>query len=64
MPKMKTKASAKKRFKISASGKIRRKHAYKSHNLACKSKRQKRCLTGFSNVKKCDEKNIKLTLVM
>ena len=64
MPKMKTKASAKKRFKISASGKIRRKHAYKSHKLACKSKRQKRNLSGFSNVKDCDLKNIKLTLAM
>jgi len=33
MPKLKTKSSAKKRFKLTASGKIKRKHAFKSHNL-------------------------------
>jgi len=31
MPKMKTKSSAKKRFKLTGSGKIKRKHAFKSH---------------------------------
>ena len=38
MPKMKTKSSAKKRFKITGSGKIKRKHAFKSHILTKKSK--------------------------
>ena len=33
MPKMKTKSSAKKRFTITGSGKIKRKHAFKSHIL-------------------------------
>ena len=33
MPKMKTKSSAKKRFKLTGSGKIKRKHAFKSHIL-------------------------------
>ena len=62
MPKVKTKGGAKKRFKISGSGKIRRKHAYKSHKLGHKSTRQKRVLSNFASVKKCDESNIKETL--
>lgn len=45
MPKMKTKSSAKKRFRISGSGKIKRKHAYKSHILTKKSKKRKRKLS-------------------
>ena len=36
MPKMKTKSSAKKRFKLTGSGKIKRKHAFKSHILTKK----------------------------
>jgi len=45
MPKMKTKAGAKKRFKLTASGKVKRKHAFKSHILTKKSKKRKRNLT-------------------
>jgi len=45
MPKMKTKSSAKKRFTITGSGKIKRKHAYKSHILTKKSKKRKLKLT-------------------
>jgi len=41
MPKMKTKSSAKKRFKITGSGKIKRKHAFKSHILTKKIKEKK-----------------------
>ena len=41
MPKMKTKSSAKKRFKITGSGKIKRKHAFKSHILTKKTTKQK-----------------------
>ena len=61
---MKTKCSAKKRFKITASGKIRRKHAYKSHNLACKSKKQKRNLSKFSTIARSDETNVKMALAL
>jgi len=39
MPKMKTKSSAKKRFKVTGSGKIKRKHAFKSHILTKKTKK-------------------------
>ena len=41
MPKQKTKSSAKKRFKLTGTGKIKRKHAFKSHILTKKSKKTK-----------------------
>lgn len=59
MPKMKTKSGAKKRFGITGSGKIKRKHAYKSHILTKKTKKQKRNLRYFSLVDKADVKNVK-----
>jgi large subunit ribosomal protein L35 len=64
MPKMKTKSGAKKRFTLTASGRIKRKHAYKSHILTKKSKKRKRNLTKTSLVHKSDEKNIKRMLAM
>ena len=62
MPKMKTNPGAKKRFSLTGSGKIKRKHAYKSHILTKKSTKRKRNLTYFGVVDKADEKNIKLLL--
>ncbi len=62
MPKLKTKCGAKKRFKISGTGKIRRKHAYKSHKLGHKTTKQKRNLTGFTDVSKSDLENVKQSL--
>ena len=62
MPKMKTKSGAKKRFALTGSGKIKRKHAYKSHILTKKSKKRKRNLGYFTIIDKADEKNIKLLL--
>ena len=59
MPKMKTKSSATKRFTFTGSGKIKRKHAYKSHILTKKSKKRKRNLTYFAIIDKTDEKNIR-----
>ncbi len=59
MPKMKSKSGAKKRFQITGSGKIKRKHAYKSHILTKKSTKRKRNLTYTSLVHKADEKNIR-----
>ena len=59
---MKTKSGAKKRFKLTGSGKIKRKHAYKSHILTKKSKKRKRNLTYFTTVDKADEKNIRKML--
>ncbi len=59
MPKMKSKSGAKKRFKLTGSGKIKRKHAYKSHILTKKSTKRKRNLTYSTLVNPADEKNIK-----
>ncbi|MCF6170678.1 MAG: 50S ribosomal protein L35 [Bacteroidales bacterium] len=59
MPKMKTKSGAKKRFSFTGTGKIKRKHAYKSHILTKKSKKRKRNLTYFTIIDKADEKNIR-----
>lgn len=64
MPKMKTKSGAKKRFKLTGTGKLKRKHAYKSHILTKKSTKQKRNLTYWGKVDKADEKNVKLMLNM
>jgi len=64
MPKMKTISGAKKRFKLSGSGKIKRKHAFKSHILTKKTKKQKRNLTHMGMVSKSDESNVKLMLTM
>lgn len=64
MPKMKTNAGAKKRFTITGSGKIKRKHAYKSHILTKKSKKRKRNLTYAGEVHKADVPNIKQLLSM
>jgi large subunit ribosomal protein L35 len=46
MPKMKTKSSAKKRFKITATGKLKHGQAYKRHRLMSKSKRTRKELKG------------------
>lgn len=64
MPKMKTKSSAKKRFTITGSGKIKRKHAFKSHILTKKSTKRKRNLTAAGLVHESDVSNIKLQLCM
>ena len=62
MPKLKTKSSAKKRFKLTGTGKLKRKHAFKSHILTKKTKKQKRNLTQAGLVHKVDVANIKQQL--
>jgi len=64
MPKMKTISGAKKRFKLTGTGKIKRKHAFKSHILTKKTTKQKRNLTYWGTVSKADESNVKLMLNM
>ncbi|MBG66197.1 MAG: 50S ribosomal protein L35 [Flavobacteriales bacterium] len=59
MPKMKTKAGAKKRFKLTGSGKIKRKHAFKSHILTKMETKQKHNLTKTGYVSKADTKSVK-----
>jgi len=56
---MKTVSSAKKRFKFTGTGKIKRKHAFKSHILTKKETKQKRNLTKSGLVHKADEANVK-----
>lgn len=62
MPKVKTKSGAKKRFKLTGKGKIKRKHAFKSHILTKKSKKRKRALTNSGLVHEADTNNVKSLL--
>jgi large subunit ribosomal protein L35 len=59
MPKMKTKSGAKKRFDVTGTGKLKRKHAFKSHILTKKSKKRKRNLTKTTLVDKTDAANVR-----
>jgi large subunit ribosomal protein L35 len=64
MPKMKTNSGAKKRFTLTGTGKIKRKHAFKSHILTKKTKKQKRNLTHVGLVHKTDLTNVKEMLCL
>lgn len=64
MPKVKTNCAAKKRFALTGTGKIKRKHAFHSHILTKKTKKQKRNLTHTGLVSKVDEKAVKTLLGM
>ena len=59
---MKTNPGAKKRFSLTGTGKIKRKHAFKSHILTKKTTKRKRNLAYFGQVNKADVKNVKLML--
>ncbi|MFI5170880.1 MAG: 50S ribosomal protein L35 [Chitinophagales bacterium] len=62
MPKMKTNSSAKKRFKVTGSGKVKRNKAYKRHILTKKSKTRKNRLGHSGIVSDADSKNMKRLL--
>ena len=64
MPKMKTNSSAKKRFKVTGTGKIKRKHAFKSHILTKKETKRKRNLTHATLVSPADHDRVMKMLVM
>ena len=64
MAKLKTKSGAKKRFTLTGSGKIKRKHAYHSHILTKKTKKQKRNLDHFAILDKADEGRVNEMLVL
>jgi len=64
MPKMKTKSGAKKRFTLTGSGKIKMKHAFKSHILTKKSKKRKLKLTHTGLVDKTDVNSVKRQLAL
>lgn len=58
MPKMKTNSGAKKRFVLTGSGKIKRKHAFLRHILTKKATRQKRNLSHSTLVHPSDEQKV------
>lgn len=64
MPKMKTNPGAKKRFSLTGTGKIKRKHAYKSHLLTKKSKKRKRNLGYFTILNKTNVKSARHLLAL
>jgi large subunit ribosomal protein L35 len=63
MPKLKSKSSAKKRFQLTGTGKIKRKHAFHSHILTKKTTKQKRNLTHSGLVSPSDEMRVKAMLL-
>ena len=62
MPKVKTGSGAKKRFKVSGTGKLTRRHAMKSHNLEHKSSKRKRAFSKDHAVAPSDTKTVKKLL--
>lgn len=64
MPKLKTKSGAKKRFKVTGTGKIKHKRAFKNHILTKKETKQKRRLGIKALVNKSDMDNVKAMLVL
>ncbi|AXJ01016.1 LSU ribosomal protein L35P [Cyclonatronum proteinivorum] len=62
MPKLKTNSGAKKRFKLTGTGKLKRKKAFTSHILTKKSPKRKRNLRQSTLVHKSDMSNIKRLL--
>ena len=64
MPKIKTNSGAKKRFALTGSGKIKRKHAFKSHILTKKTKKQKRNLTHSGLIDTTNMKSVREMLCL
>ena len=64
MPKIKTNSGAKKRFALTGSGKIKRKHAFKSHILTKKTKKQKRNLTHSALIDTTNMKSVREMLCL
>ena len=62
MPKVKTKSGAKKRFTLTGTGKVKRKHAFKSHILTKKTTKQKRNLTHSGLVSNADMNRVRQML--
>ncbi len=62
MSKMKTNSGAKKRFALTGTGRVKRKHAFKSHILTKKTNKRKRNLTHTGVIHNSDEKNVKSLL--
>ena len=64
MPKVKTNSGAKKRFALTGTGKIKRKHAYHSHILTKKTKKRKNNLVKFTILDSSNVKSVKELLAL
>ena len=64
MPKVKTNSGAKKRFALTGTGKIKRRHAYHSHILTKKTKKQKRNLDHFAIVDQTNMRQLRELLLL
>jgi len=62
MPKMKTNSSAKKRFRVTGTGKVKRAKAFKNHILTKKATKRKRALGNDAIVNDSDMSNVKFML--
>ena len=62
MPKMKTRSGAKKRFKVTGSGRIKRGAAFRRHILTKKSTKRKRHLRGVTSVHGSDSQSVRTML--
>jgi large subunit ribosomal protein L35 len=63
MPKMKTHSSAKKRFKLTGSGKVKCFHANTSHRMRNRTKKAKRHLRGSTLVDQADQARMQRLLL-
>ncbi len=63
MPKMKSRSGAKKRFRMTGTGKVKRSHAYRSHILTSKSRKRKRNLRRGVIVSEADQQAVKRMLL-
>ena len=59
MPKLKTNSGAKKRFKLTKNGKVKRANAFKNHMLECKTTKRKRQLRKASITSSSEERKVK-----
>ena len=64
MPKVKTNSGSKKRFALTGTGKIKRKHAYHTHILTKKTKKRKRNLDKFAILEKANRSQVRELLAM
>jgi large subunit ribosomal protein L35 len=62
MPKMKTSKGAKKRFKVTGTGKLLRRHGMRSHNLEKKSSKRRRGFRKLDEVAKSDARGVRKLL--
>jgi large subunit ribosomal protein L35 len=62
MPKMKTNRTARKKLFTNKNGKVKRGHAYHSHNTAKKSRKRRRKLASMTSVDKTNVKELKRLL--